>query len=101
VRGYDYRTLGPTVGGVVTSGRSLLTASAEVARPITPRLPDLWGAAFVDAGNAAAGFDEIRPVVGIGAGVRYRSPLGPLKADVAYGVEDKQVRLHLSAGVSF
>jgi translocation and assembly module TamA len=101
VRGYDYRTLGPVVNGVVTSGRSLLTASAEVARPITPKLPALWGAAFVDAGNAAARFGDIRPVVGIGAGVRYRSPLGPLKADVAYGVEDQQVRLHLSAGVSF
>lgn len=101
VRGYDYRTLGPAVNGVVTSGRSLLTASAEVARPITRKLPALWGAAFVDAGNAAARFGDIKPVVGVGAGVRYRSPLGPLKADLAYGADDKQVRVHLSAGVSF
>jgi translocation and assembly module TamA len=101
VRGYDYRSLGPSVAGAVTSGRSLLTASAEIARPITQRLPDLWGAAFIDAGNAADRLRDIRPVVGVGVGVRYRSPVGPLKLDVAYGVDVKQVRLHLSAGVSF
>jgi translocation and assembly module TamA len=33
--------------------------------------------------------------------VRYRSPIGPLKLDLAYGVEEKRARLHLSAGVSF
>ncbi|WP_280154373.1 BamA/TamA family outer membrane protein [Piscinibacter sp. XHJ-5] len=101
VRGYEYRSLGPMVNGVVTSGRSLLTASAEVARPVSARLPQVWGAAFVDAGNAAARFRDIKPVVGVGVGVRYRSPVGPLKLDVAYGVDDKKVRMHLSAGVSF
>ena len=101
VRGYDYRSLGPKVDGVVTSGRSLLTASAEIARPVSQRLPQLWGAAFVDAGDAAARFSELRPKVGVGVGVRYRSPVGPLKFDVAYGVDDRKVRVHLSAGMSF
>ena len=101
VRGYDYRSLGPKVDGVVTSGRSLLTASAEIARPVSQRLPQLWGAAFVDAGDAAERFSDLRPKVGVGVGVRYRSPVGPLKVDVAYGVDDRKVRLHLSAGMSF
>jgi translocation and assembly module TamA len=101
VRGYEYRSLGPVVNGAVTSGRSLLTASAEVARPISQRMPQLWGAAFVDAGDAAARFSDLRPKVGVGVGVRYRSPVGPLKVDVAYGVEERKVRLHLSAGMSF
>jgi translocation and assembly module TamA len=101
VRGYAYRSLGPVVDGVVTSGRSLLTASAEVQHPITPRLPALWGAAFVDAGNAAERFGNLHPKVGVGVGVRYRSPVGPLQLDVAYGVQARQVRLHLSAGVNF
>lgn len=101
VRGYEYRSLGPKVNGVVTSGRSLLTASAEVARPVSQRLPQLWGAAFVDAGDAAERFSELRPKVGVGVGVRYRSPVGPLKFDVAYGVDDRRVRVHLSAGMSF
>ena len=101
VRGYEYRSLGPVVNGVITSGRSLLTASAEVARPVSSRLPQVWGAAFIDAGHAAARFSELKPVVGVGVGVRYRSPIGPLKLDLAYGVEEKRARLHLSAGVSF
>jgi translocation and assembly module TamA len=101
VRGYDYRSLGPLVNGAVTSGRALLTASAEVAHPILARLPQLWGAAFVDAGQAARRFSELSPVVGVGVGVRYRSPVGPLKFDVAYGVEDRQYRAHVSAGVAF
>jgi translocation and assembly module TamA len=101
VRGYDYRSLGPKVDGVATSGRSLLTASAEIARPVSQRLPQLWGAAFVDAGDAAERFSDLRPKVGVGVGVRYRSPVGPLKFDVAYGVDDRKVRVHLSAGMSF
>ena len=101
VRGYDYRSLGPKVDGVVTSGRSLLTASAEIARPVSQRLPQLWGAAFVDAGDAAERFSDLRPKVGVGVGVRYRSPVGPLKFDVAYGVDDRKLRVHLSAGMSF
>jgi translocation and assembly module TamA len=101
VRGYEYRSLGPKVNGTLTSGRSLFTASAEIAHPVSPKLPQLWGAAFIDAGNAARRFSDIKPVVGVGVGVRYRSPIGPLKLDVAYGVEERRVRMHLSAGVSF
>jgi translocation and assembly module TamA len=101
VRGYDFRSLGPEVNGVITSGRALLTASAEVARPILERLPALWGGVFVDAGHAARRFSELRPKVGAGVGVQYRSPVGPIRLDVAYGFDDRQVRWHLSAGVSF
>jgi translocation and assembly module TamA len=101
VRGYEYRSLGPRVNGEITSGRSLLTASAEVARPVAERFPQLWGAAFVDAGHAAARFADIKPVVGAGVGVRYRSPIGPLKVDMAYGFDDRKWRMHLAAGVSF
>src|SRR5690606_38535280 len=39
VRGYAYRTLGPQVNGVVTSGRVIATGSLEIARPISPRRP--------------------------------------------------------------
>ena len=42
VRGYGYRTLGPTIDGVVASGR-MLTGSAEIARPISPKLPRSGG----------------------------------------------------------
>lgn len=100
VRGYDYRSLGPVVDGVITSGRAIMTTSVEVARPFTTKLPTLWGAAFIDAGQAADNFKSLDPVVGYGVGVRYRSPVGPLRVDIAYGQEVKRWRLHLSVGIA-
>jgi translocation and assembly module TamA len=101
VRGYGYRTLGPTVNGAVVGGRVLLTGSVEVEHALTDRLPALLGALFVDAGNAADGWNEMHPVVGYGAGLHYRSPVGPLRVDLAYGQRDRRLRLHLSVGVTF
>ena len=48
-----------------------------------------------------AGWGEIRPVFGYGVGVHYRSPVGPLRLDVAYGQDVRKVRLHQSVGVVF
>jgi translocation and assembly module TamA len=101
VRGYGYRTLGPTVNGITTSGRNLMTASLELARPILAAHPDYLGAVFVDAGNAADRWTDLDPVVGYGIGLRWRSPVGPLSVDLAYGQAVRQVRFHLSVGVSF
>ena len=101
VRGYGYRTLGPSTGGVVTGGRSLATASIEVARPLLSNYPALWGAAFIDAGDAADRFATLRPALGYGLGVRWRSPVGPLRVDVAYGQRERRVRLHFGVGIAF
>lgn len=109
VRGYAYRSLGPTAtalrNGVgvstVTSGRVVFTGSVELARPISPKLPQFWWAAFVDAGNAANRWNELDPALGYGLGLRWRSPVGPLRLDVAYGEEVKRARLHLSVGIAF
>jgi translocation and assembly module TamA len=101
VRGYGFRTLGPSVNGVSFGGRMLATLSAEVARPVSVSLPTVWGAAFVDAGNAANEWRDLRPVVGYGLGVRWRSPVGPLRADLAYGHELRRFRVHVSVGIAF
>jgi translocation and assembly module TamA len=101
VRGYGYRSLGPIVDGAVGSGDALFTTSVEVARPIVPRLPSVWGAVFVDAGRAAESFGDLKPAVGAGVGVRWRSPVGPLRLDLAWGEETRQFRLHFSVGISF
>jgi translocation and assembly module TamA len=101
VRGYEYRTLAPVVDGVVTSGNVLFTASAEIAHPISPRLPSVWGALFIDAGRAAQRWGDLDPAVGYGIGVRWRSPIGPLKIDLAHGHETGKRRLHFTVGVTY
>lgn len=82
VRGYAFRELGVYVGDSNFGGRYLATASVEYERLILPQ----WAVAgFVDAGDA---FDT-RPQVNVGAGVgaRWRSPIGPVRLDVAYGFD--------------
>lgn len=101
VRGYGYRELGPIVDGALASGRMLFTSSFEVARPLSPRTPSLWWAAFVDAGNAANRWSEMDPALGYGLGLRWRSPVGPLRIDLAYGQEVRRARIHLSVGIAF
>ena len=101
VRGYGYRTLGPTVNGATVGGRVTLTGSVEAEHPIVRSIPALLGAVFVDAGDAADKWGALKPVFGYGAGVHFRSPVGLLRVDLAYGQAVHQVRLHLSVGVQF
>ena len=101
VRGYAYRSLTRKVNGIEVGSEVLFTASAEVARPLLARLPQLWGALFIDAGRAAGSWGELKPAFGAGVGVRYRSPVGPVKLDLAYGEEERRLRLHLSVGLAF
>ena len=100
VRGYAYRSLGVVADGTTLGTRSLLTTSLELAHPLLDRIPNLWGAVFVDAGDAAPRFGALSPKVGYGAGVRWRSPVGPLRLDVAYGQQVSQYRLHFSVGIA-
>lgn len=101
VRGYAYRSLGPISGGTVVSGRVMMTASAEIARPILASMPAFLWAVFADAGQAADRWGDLRPVLGYGAGLRWRSPVGPLRLDLAWADELREVRMHLSVGVTF
>ena len=98
VRGYDLDSLGVVRGNAVIGGRVFAAATAEATQWIS----DLMGVAvFIDVGNAADRARDLRAAVGIGAGVRLRTPLGPLRADVAYGELHDQWRLHFSIGMSF
>jgi translocation and assembly module TamA len=97
VRGYAFQELGPRNSrGEVIGGRNLLAASVEFERMFTER----WGGAvFVDAGNAFNSTD-FEPAVGVGVGVRWRSPIGPVRVDLAHGLDEPEsvVRLHLTIG---
>ena len=98
VRGYGYQELGIPVGTAITGARYLLTASAEYDYWFKPP----YGAAvFYDVGNAADNFSDLKPKQGYGVGARWRSPVGPINVDVAYGQAVHKVRLHFSLGFTF
>ncbi|MEN3275095.1 MAG: translocation and assembly module TamA [Massilia sp.] len=98
VRGYGYQELGVREGEAVVGGRYLLTAGAEYQYWFRPP----WGVAFfVDAGNAGDKVGDLKPEVGVGVGARWRSPVGPINVDIAYGEAVKKARLHFSLGFTF
>jgi translocation and assembly module TamA len=104
VRGYGLRDIGVAqADGGVSPGRYLGVASLEWQRPIRRngvRTP--WETVlFVDVGAVADKPDALRPKTGVGAGLRYLSPVGPLQIDLGYGLESKSLRLHLNVGFTF
>jgi translocation and assembly module TamA len=98
IRGYDYQSLGPEDdSGKVIGGSSLLTGSIEYEHKL---FGNYYGAAFVDAGNAFDGTD-LNAVVGAGIGIKWRSPIGPIRFYVAhpFSLEENSIHLHVSVGV--
>ncbi len=97
IRGYDYQSLGPeNADGEVTGGRYLIVGSIEYEQFV---YKDYGVAAFVDFGNAVNDFSD--PLeVGTGVGLRWLSPVGMIKLDIAAGItaEDTPLRLHISIG---
>lgn len=98
VRGYGYNSLGVTQDGAVVAAKVTAVMSAELVYRLTPQ----WGAAvFTDAGNAADSWSDFEFKHGTGIGARWRSPIGPVNIDVAYGHATKKPRLHFSVGYGF
>lgn len=98
VRGYAYQSLGVHEGAAVVGGRTLATGSVEY----THWLGNNWGAAlFADVGGAADVLHDLRLSAGYGSGARWRSPVGPLALDLAWGRETRALRLHFSIAVAF
>jgi translocation and assembly module TamA len=106
VRGYAYRNIGVTTpSGNVIGGRSLIEASAEARVKVTDSI-GLVG--FVDAGYVGSdtipSFDEdLR--LGVGAGLRYLTGLGPIRLDVAVPLDrrpgDPSVGVYVGIGQAF
>ena len=104
VRGYAYRDIGITLpNGVIGPGRYMAVGSIEWQRPIRRNglLTEFENTFFVDAGSVGDKVKDMRVAVGVGTGVRWRSPIGPLQIDLAYGIKAKQLRLHTSVGFVF
>jgi translocation and assembly module TamA len=99
VRGYAYNSLGPTDPlGAVVGGENLLVGSVEIDQLIA----DNWAlAAFIDSGNAYNELKEFDTATGVGAGIRWISPLGPIRFDVAIPLEQgapDDYRIHITLG---
>jgi len=104
VRGYGYREIGVLLpSGLVGPGRYEAVGSVEWQHPIRwhDRPTNFEGVVFTDAGAVAERLGQLRALVGVGTGVRWKSPVGPVQADLAYGVQAKHLRLHLSVGFLF
>jgi translocation and assembly module TamA len=104
VRGYSYKQIGTVrADGQTVAGRYLGVASVEWQRPFVynNKLTEWESVVFVDAGAVADKPGELKPKVGVGVGARWRSPVGPVQADLAYGVDSKKFRLHLRLGFTF
>ncbi|MBS0300219.1 MAG: BamA/TamA family outer membrane protein [Proteobacteria bacterium] len=98
VRGYDFKSIGVHEGSAVVGGRVMATGTAEYTHWLTQQ----WGAAaFADIGSAADRWQDMRMFLGYGAGVRWRSPAGPLALDLARGQETGTLRVHFSMAVAF
>ena len=102
VRGYAWREIGPRIPAApgrtayALGARNVLVGSAEFEQYFN----DTWGmAVFADSGSA---FDDTpdRFRTGVGVGLRWRSPVGPLRLDIARGLDDPDASftLHLNLG---
>ncbi|MCB1883805.1 MAG: outer membrane protein assembly factor [Geminicoccaceae bacterium] len=104
VRGIPYQLAGPLEDGEPTGGLSLLETGAELRYRA---FENVEFAAFVDAGSAfdstAPSFDDAR--VGYGLGARYLTPVGPIRLDVAFPLNKRDVddsfQFYISIGQAF
>ncbi len=105
VRGYGRRRVGPFIDGDPVGGRSLAETSLELRHPITETIA---GAVFLDGGQVSIRsydfpFGHFR--YGTGFGVRYHSPVGPIRVYLGFPVEppdhDQRWQVHVSIGAAF
>lgn len=98
IRGYRYFGIGKHTAKSVVGTRALAVASVEYTHYFNNTL---GMAVFVDAGDAADKFSEMKLHLGTGVGARVKTPAGPLFFDIAWGHRDRKLRWHFSLGMAF
>ncbi|MFL2542384.1 MAG: outer membrane protein assembly factor BamA [Candidatus Latescibacterota bacterium] len=115
LRGFAVAGVGPrdSTTDDALGGRTLLAGTAELHFPLgLPKELGISGAAFTDIGTlmnplaeGAQLLDEATPRVATGVGLRWRSPFGPIRIDVALPVLkesfDKEELIHFNFGTRF
>ena len=97
IRGFDYKSLSPEIDGFKVGGQALAIGSLEY----NYQFREGWRAAvFADAGNAYDKDFSNPTEYGVGLGVRWASPIGPIRIDVASGISDDNhpIRVHFFIG---
>ncbi len=88
IRGYKYKSISPRDSeGKLTGASKLATGSLEYQYNVTGKW---WGAVFVDSGEAVNDIKQDNFKTGAGVGVRWASPIGPVKFDIATPVGDPE-----------
>jgi translocation and assembly module TamA len=96
VRGYEYQSLGPRADdNKVIGGETLLTGSGELEYAFMGKFAL---AGFYDAGNAFTKSLDGKVERGVGGGLRWKSPVGPIRLDLAFPLEHDGFRLHFTMG---
>ena len=97
LRGFDYKSLSPEENGFKIGGQALGVGSLEY----NYQFKDGWRAAiFSDFGNAYDKQFSNPTEYSMGVGIRWRSPIGPIRLDVASGIsnDNNPIRLHFFIG---
>jgi len=101
LRGYAYQSIGDPDAmkyNLVFPAKYMATASAEY----THWFSNSWGwAAFYDVGSVTNDLSNHPLYHGVGVGARWRSPVGPIQFDIAYGYPRKRIAPHISIGIMF
>lgn len=98
IRGYKYQSISPEdKKGKLKGASKLITGSGEYQYNVTGAW---WGAVFVDTGEAIDKVDKAKFYTGTGVGVRWASPVGPIKLDLATPLNRKDKgSIHLYIGL--
>jgi outer membrane protein assembly factor BamA len=94
-RGHEFDELGPRdpVSGNPIGGKALLLFNLETVFPVVATLPALSAVVFYDAGRVffnRSDFDLTDLEHALGLGVRYRTPLGPVRLELGWNLTDRQ-----------
>lgn len=97
VRGYGYEEISPKdEEGYLTGGQFMATSSVEYQYRV---VGNWWLATFVDYGDAWISTPDWK--MGAGLGVRWASPVGPVRLDFAWGLDAEpgdEFKIHFTLG---